>query len=175
MRPVPFALILLLALSTSPLGGQRGSPKLATLLADLAQVVPQDRGDGPAGPARPVSVAGLPASLQDATASGVLRVDEANQVQVYVLMSEVTDAGLRQLEAAGATVEIVDAGGRRVQARVAASRLERLAALPLVTFVRPPTYAIPHTGSRLSEGDAIHRPTSRARRWASRAPASASA
>jgi subtilisin family serine protease len=146
---------LLLALSTAQLGTQRASPKLATLLADLALSVPQDRGGG-AGVARPLSVAALPASLQDATANGLVRLDETSQVQVYVLMTEVTDAGLRQVEAAGATIEIVDNDGRRVQARVPASRLERLAALPVVTFVRPPSYAVPHTGGRLSEGDAIH-------------------
>ena len=50
-------------------------------------------------------------------------LNDANEVQVYILMSAVTADRVDQLTAAGVTIEIEDAARRRVQARVPASRL----------------------------------------------------
>ena len=92
----------------------------------------------------------------DATNSRHLLVDDESAVQVYLLMREVTDAALGELTSAGVSIEIVDAPGRRLQARVPVSRLQRVASLTSVAFIRLPSYARPHAGEFASEGDAIH-------------------
>src|SRR4051812_22229092 len=63
------------------------SSKLATVLADLAQAVPQDRGRSASARAAAVSLDGLPKSVLDATRGRTLRIDAGNQVQVYILVS----------------------------------------------------------------------------------------
>ena len=64
---------------------------------------------------------------------------------------------MQLLTANGATIEIRDAAHHRVQARVAVARLETIAALPFVNFIRLPSYAVRRTGSVTTEGDAILR------------------
>src|SRR5512145_813805 len=88
--------------------GQAAPAKLATVLGDLARAVPQDvAGVSPFDRfAAPPAMNGLPRSVQDAARSRRLRFGSSNTVQVYVLMSEVTDARLAQLAAAGVQIEI---------------------------------------------------------------------
>ena len=158
-----FATAVLLAASTS-IGAQEAvdpSLKLTTALAALAEAVPQETASA-AGP-RAVSSArfsndlsALPASVGDAIRSRRLRINDANDVQVYVL-GAVSDANIAALVANGATIEIKDAGRRRVQARVPASRLHAIASLPFVDFIRLPSYARRHAGLFSSEGDQILR------------------
>ena len=137
--------------------GQSGAAGLSTVLADLAVSTAVRALPVPLAPAqpRPLAFDTLPVSVQDAMRGRNLRIDAAGSVQVVVLMTEVTDDTLRQLAAAGAVIEIPDAVNRRVQARVPASRLAAIAALPVVTFVRPPSYAVRRTGSVTTEGDSI--------------------
>jgi hypothetical protein len=139
--------------------GQTADPKLTTVLADLARAVPQDEGATPSARAAPAALPAdsLPDSVRDAMRSRKLRVNARNEVQVYVLVDAVTDDTLRRLSASGATIEITDAPRRRVQARIPASRLRAVAALPFVTFVRLPTYAVRRIGAVTTEGDAIVR------------------
>jgi O-glycosyl hydrolase len=151
-------LVAVVAVQQPAISGQVVPPKLATVLGDLARAVPQDaRGlswEQVVG--KPLVMASLPRSVQDAAASRRLRLDAKNYVQVYILLSEVNAENLRRLVAAGVKLEITDAAGRRVQARVPVRSLERLASFSFVTFVRLPSYAIRHTGAVVSEGDAIH-------------------
>lgn len=134
------------------------SVKLSTILADLAGAVPQDRDGDPVAPMPALlSVPGLPAAVRDAVNTRQLRLDTQQRVQVYILVREVTDDVRRRLEAAGAAIEIASVEDRRVQARVPASRLARVAALPFVDFIRLPIYARPHAGAVVTEGDRIHR------------------
>src|SRR5262249_18544734 len=120
--------------------------KLTSILADLSGAVPQDQGGVPgAAPqsvaARPLSVDTLPKSVQDAVQGQLLRINQAREVQVYILLTEVSDDTVGELTDAGATVEIRDGSRRRVQARVPVSRLQLVAHLPVVDAVRLPTYA----------------------------------
>ena len=151
--------VALAVLQTLPalVQGQANDDKLSTRLVELADLVPQDDGRGQPTPTsmRPLSYSTLPKALQDTARGRRLRLDDSNAVQVYVLMREVTDDSVRQLMAAGAFVEIADAPSGRVQARVPASRLRLLASLPVVTFIRLPTYAVRSAGSVQTEGDAI--------------------
>lgn len=134
------------------------SAKLSTVLADLSRAVPQE-GDDPAqrgSSAAPVAIGGLPASVQDAGDGQFLRLEADSTVQVYLLLSAVSEERVRAIADAGATVEIVESASRRIQARVPASRLRRIASLPFVDFVRLPSYGQPQAGLIGSEGDAIH-------------------
>jgi hypothetical protein len=146
-------------LQRNDLSGQSADPKLTTVLADLARAVPQDEGPTPSARAAPAALSAdsLPDAVRDAMRSRKLRVNAAGEVQVYILLHAVTDDALRQLTASGATIEITDAARRRVQARIPASRLRAVAALPFVTFVRLPTYAVRRIGAVTTEGDAILR------------------
>lgn len=136
------------------------STKLTTVLQTLASAVPQD--DARAVAQNRMTTAritrdALPKAVRDAMAARRLRMNDANEVQVYILMSAVNDQRLEQLRAGGATIEIPDAARRRVQARVPATRLQSIAALPFVDFIRLPTYARHLTGLTTTEGDRILR------------------
>src|SRR5713226_3686843 len=66
--------------------------KLTTVLADLAQAVPQERAPSipqRSAPIQPLSVETLPKSVQDAMRGRKLRINSDNEVQVYVLMQGV--------------------------------------------------------------------------------------
>jgi hypothetical protein len=140
--------------------GQTAPTKLTTILAELAQAVAQEGTGGQPLPSStaasaPINLDRLPKSVQDAVHGRRLRITAANEVQVYILMSAVTDVARRQLAAYGVTIEIEDVAHRRVQARVPITRLQAVAALPFVAFVRMPSYAVRHTGSVTTEGDTI--------------------
>jgi subtilase family protein len=155
-RPL-ILLVALVAVQQPAIRGQAPS-KLSTVLGDLARAVPQDVSgfSWQQIVGKPIALSSLPRSVQDAAASRRLRLDSTNNIQVYILMSEVTTENLRRLAAAGAKLEITDEADRRVQARVPVRSLQRLASLPFVTFVRLPSYAIRHAGAVVTEGDAIH-------------------
>ena len=134
------------------------SLKLTSVLAELAQTVAQDDGRLAAErvvPGPRLSVSALPERVQDALQGGRMRLNDVNEVQVYVLMSQVSDERLAQLRAAGVTIELVDTDRRRVQARIPASRLRMIASLPFVDFIRLPAYARRHSGAAITEGDKI--------------------
>ena len=151
------AFVALLASTRGDVHTQTVSAKLTTLLADVARTVPQDAGGAlTASTAAAVAVDALPKSVQDAMHGRLLRMSDSRDIQVYVLMTAVTDDAMAQLTAAGATIEIPDAAHGRVQARIPASRLQAVAALPFVNFIRLPSYAHrSRVGSVTTEGDAI--------------------
>jgi len=124
------------------------SSKLTTVLADLVR----------SGLQQTSSAAGAtqaPASVRDALQSRRLRIDSNNEVQVYILLSAVTDETVAQLTAAGVTIEIRDEARRRVQAHLPVSRLTAVAQLAAVDAIRLPTYARRRVGRVTTEGDAI--------------------
>jgi len=132
--------------------------KLAPVLADLARALAPEAGVAPAlrePPPPEFSLASMPRSVRDAARGRMLRINANAEVQVYILMNPVTDEGLRELAAHGVTVEIADAKGHRVQARIPVTRLEGVAGLARVNFIRLPNYAVHWTGSVATEGDAI--------------------
>src|SRR5262245_4963685 len=134
------------------------SPKLTTVLAAVARTVPQDdpRLSTQRVTPRPrLTVDSMPQAVQDAVRGGRLRLNDSNEIQVYILMSPVSAERLAQLTAVGVTIEIADADRRRVQARVPASRLNIVAALPFVDFIRLPAYARHLAGTVMTEGDKI--------------------
>jgi len=149
--------IVLVTLHEHPVSGQVVSSRLSTVLADLVASAPVQTQVAPAPPgqARALAFENLPVSAQDAMRGRRLRVDASSSVQVTVLLSAVTDDTIRDLTTAGAVIEIADSIQRRVQASVPVSRLPAVAALPSVTFVQLPHYAVRRIGSVTSEGDSI--------------------
>ncbi|HJZ70105.1 MAG TPA: hypothetical protein VKE51_00115, partial [Vicinamibacterales bacterium] len=125
------------------------SSKLTGVLADLVRAAP------PAGSQTALSLESMPASVQDAIRGRRLRIDANNEVQVYILMSAVTDETVKQLTDAGVTIEIRDPQHHRVQAHLPVSRLNSVAQLDVVDSIRLPTYARRRAGSATTEGDAI--------------------
>src|SRR5262249_12550289 len=121
--------------------------KLTTVLADLVAAQGTSTTQ--------LTESARPNSVQNAMRSRRLRIDANNEVQVYILMSAVTDDSVNQLTAAGVTIEIRDAARRRVQAHVPVSRLTAVAQLAVVDAIRLPTYTRARTGNTLTEGDAI--------------------
>ncbi|MBZ5558429.1 MAG: choice-of-anchor D domain-containing protein [Acidobacteriia bacterium] len=144
---------------------QSNAGKLATVLADLVQALPQaaaapgpalsGTGSGAPAPQSALSYDAFPPSVQDAIKGRWLRIDQNNAAQLYVLVNEVTDSVVSQLTAAGATIEIRDAARRRVQARIPLDRIQAVAALSSVDEIRLPTYARRRAGTAVSEGDSI--------------------
>jgi len=97
----------------------------------------------------------MPQSVQDAMRSRRLRIDANNEVQVYILLSAVTDDTVKQLTDAGVTIEIRDPDRRRVQAHLPIAKLNSVAQLAIVDSIRLPTYARRRVGSVTTEGDTI--------------------
>lgn len=139
-----FVPLLLLIVSSSQLRAQGppqtppglspADPKLAGVLADLAQ----------AGNFSPKPV-------QDAIDAGAMQVDAQGRVQVYIETTGHPD--LNQIGGAGATTELTQ--GDLVQARVPPQALNGLARLPFVRVIRLPDYAIPNVGSVTTQGDTV--------------------
>ena len=125
------------------------SPKLTSVLADLV------RASAASGSQTTLSVDSMPRSVQDAIQARRLRLDANNEVQVYILLSAVTDETVKQLTDAGVTIEIRDPQRRRVQAHLPIARLDAVAGLAVVDSIRLPTYARRRAGNVTTEGDTI--------------------
>jgi hypothetical protein len=121
--------------------------KLTTVLADLVR--------SSSSSTALTTESQRPSSVRNALRTRRLRIDANNEVQVYILMSAVTDDTVRQLTDAGVTIEIRDVARRRVQAHLPVSRLTAIAQLAFVDAIRLPTYARARAGNPLTEGDAI--------------------
>jgi Subtilase family len=145
--------------ATSPETRPAKNPKLSTPLADLARATAQQRGPIPKGqriaPPAGFSIASMPKPVRDAVQTRMMRINNDAEVQVYILVTEVTDQNLHAIQDAGARIELQDKRQRIVQARVPVSRLEEVGALPFVRFVRLPDYGVRQTGSVDTEGDAV--------------------
>jgi hypothetical protein len=129
--------------------------KLTTVLADLARSVSQSTTMSTRQAGTPLSMNGMPQSVQDAARERRLRINDMNEVQVYLILTAVTDETVRQLEAAGVTIELRDAAHRRVQARLDVTALLPVAALDIVQAIRLPTYTRQRSGPFTTEGDVI--------------------
>src|SRR5262249_7388162 len=140
--------VCLLALSLAAEASAQDS-KLTSVLADLA------RASAASGSQTALSMESMPQSVQDAMRSRRLRIDANNEVQVYILLSAVTDDTVKQLTDAGVTIEIRDPDRRRVQAHLPIAKLNGVAQLDIVDSIRLPTYPRRRAGTATTEGDAI--------------------
>src|SRR5215510_14641705 len=83
-------LLAVVAVLTARLAGQTADSKLTTLLADLSR-------------GRTLASGGTSSAVQDALQGGWLRINANDEVQVYILVSAVTDAAVAELAANGVT------------------------------------------------------------------------
>ncbi len=138
--------------------------KLVGPLADLACAVPQDRTQVVAGqkiskeqlaPPAGFSIQKLPKSVRDAVDAGTMRINDKGEVQVYIVVTDVSKQVLNELQTNGATIELTDNRRKIVQARVPVTRLSAIAELPSVCSVRLPNYGMSNIGSITTEGDSL--------------------
>src|SRR5262249_47938536 len=87
--------------------------------------------------------------------SRVVRVDDAGQVQVYLLLDEYRPEHVAALEGLGLRVEITLPDFRLVQGWLPSDAVDAVAALDFVRQIKPPGYRHNHVGAVTSEGDAI--------------------
>ncbi|HEY7490082.1 MAG TPA: hypothetical protein VIH59_03085 [Candidatus Tectomicrobia bacterium] len=72
----------------------------------------------------------------------LVRVDQTGSIQAVLLVTAVEPEIEVVLEQQHARIEAADAGLRLIQAWIPFDRLEQIAALPFVQYIRPPSYAI---------------------------------
>jgi hypothetical protein len=120
-----------------------GSPKVdASIYAVMSALEARGRGAQAEG-------------LSELSSDGV-RVNNAGEIQVYVILVEFEPAYVSQLEALGLRVEITLPDFRLVQGWLPAGAVDAVAALDFVQQVKPPGYAVPKAvGAATTEGDAL--------------------
>lgn len=125
--------------------------KLSTELADLARAIPQRNAPlapgEKAAPPNGFSIEKLPKSVQDAVRSGMMRINENAEVQVYIDMpAPVWGSYFSQLSSLGATPQrIVPTKANKakeevqtVQASLPITQINQVAMLPFVRYIRLP-------------------------------------
>jgi hypothetical protein len=74
--------------------------------------------------------------------TSLVRVDHTGSLQVVILVTTVDPQAESSLAQHQVRIEISDAELRLIQAWVPFDRLEQIAALPFVRYIRPPSYAV---------------------------------
>jgi hypothetical protein len=100
------------------------------------------------------AVAAIRARRLSATEAGPLsslstdlvRINDAGEIQVYVILTEPRPMYVTQLEAVGLRVELTLPNLHLVQGWVPASAVSVIAAFDFVTEVKPPGYPVRHDG-----------------------------
>ena len=85
----------------------------------------------------------------------LLKVDDSARIHLYLHLREVDDASLDALTQAGVEIELANPELKLVQGWAPYEQIDALAALDLVTRIRPPEYAYVQSGSYTSQGDSI--------------------
>ncbi|MBI4529831.1 MAG: S8 family serine peptidase, partial [Deltaproteobacteria bacterium] len=98
---------------------------------------------------RLVNLLGLPAPPAPRT-EGPVRIDHSGRVQVYILVTSVTEGILDRVVTLGGKID--GQGNGIVQAWVPINALASLVALPEVKYIRPPDYPKANANSRLGKG-----------------------
>ena len=115
--------------------------------------VTSDSGKGGRSVAKGVSASGgAPGTMGD-----LVRFDSSDNVQVYVHLASTDEASLQQVRNAVVEVEIEAPEHGLIQAWVDPDNLQAVASLEAVKRVTPPDYGYTEQGSKLTEGDAVHR------------------
>jgi hypothetical protein len=107
----------------------------AKIATSIRSVVQRMRQDG-------LTAATATAHQAESYTTPLVRVDQTGSVQAVLLVTAVEPAVEVLLEQQYARIEAVDAGLRLIQAWIPFDRLEHIAALPFVQYIRPPSYAV---------------------------------
>jgi hypothetical protein len=120
--------------SVSPSPTALAAEKLALSLRSVVQRMQQDG----------VTAANVTTRQAEAYSTPLVRVDHTGRLHVVLLVTLVDEQVQSLLLAHQARLEIADAELRLIQAWVPFDRLEDVAALPVVRYVRPPSYVMRH-------------------------------
>jgi hypothetical protein len=105
------------------------------MASSLHSVVQRMRQDG-------ITAANVTTRQAESYTTPLVRVDHTGRIQAVVLVTAVEEWVASQLEVHRAHIEIADAELRLIQAWIPFDRLEEIAALPFVRYIRPPSYAM---------------------------------
>ncbi|GIX48375.1 MAG: hypothetical protein KatS3mg131_2586 [Candidatus Tectimicrobiota bacterium] len=128
------AAVVLFAACRAPGSGAQGAsaPKIASA---LQQVVQRMQADG-------LTPANVAARQPEAYSTPLVRVDAQGNLEVAIVVTALDEAAVAALQARQARIARLAPEQRLVLAWVPFHRLEAVAALPFVRFLRPPSYAV---------------------------------
>jgi hypothetical protein len=118
-----------------PIPPRSDDPGVVKIATPLRSVVQRMRQDG-------LTTANATAHQAESYTTPLVRVDQAGSVQAVLLVTTVEPEIEVLLEQQHARIEVADAGLRLIQAWLPFDRLEYIAALPFVRYIRPPSYAV---------------------------------
>jgi hypothetical protein len=118
-----------------PIPPRSDDPVAAKIATSIRSVVQRMRQDG-------LTAATATARQAESYTTPLVRVDQTGSVQTVLLVTAVEPGVEVLLEQQHARIEVVDAELRLIQAWIPFHRLEHIAALPFVRYIRPPSYAV---------------------------------
>lgn len=101
----------------------------------VSQVAQRMRADG-------ITADNAAARQTESYSTPLMRVDQHGNLHVVILVTTIDARVESRLEQHGVRIEFVHTELRMIQAWVPFDRLERIAILPFVRYIRPPSYAI---------------------------------
>jgi hypothetical protein len=119
-------------------GAQESStPSADKIATSLRHVIQRMQEDG-------VSAANASSRQAQAYTTPLVRVDPTGDLHVLLLVTDTDEQVRSQLREYRARIERVEPSQQFIQAWVPFERLEEVAALPFVRYVRPPSYVVTH-------------------------------
>lgn len=115
-----------------PLRSDAAAAKIAAAIRSVVQRLQQDG----------ITAATAAARQAESYTTSLVRVDHTGSIQAVILVTAVENQVESILAQHQARIEIADAELRLIQAWVPFERLEQIAALPFVRYIRPPSYAV---------------------------------
>jgi hypothetical protein len=110
-------------------------PPTAKIASAVSQVAQRMRADG-------ITADNAAARQTESYSTPLMRVDQHGNLHLVLLVATPDARVGSRLEQHGVRVEFVHTELRMIQAWVPFDQLERIAALPFVRYIRPPSYAI---------------------------------
>jgi hypothetical protein len=118
-----------------PIPPRSNDPVAAKIATSIRSVVQRMQHDG-------LTATNASARQAESYTTPLVRVDQTGSVQTLLLVTTVEPQVEVLLEQQHARIEVVDAEQRLVQAWIPFDRLEQIAALPFVQYIRPPSYTV---------------------------------
>lgn len=119
--------------TVSPAAGSEVAA-VAKIAASLQSLIQRLRADG-------VTAANVTTRNPESYSTPLIRVDHLGRIQTVIQVTAVDAQVERLLEQQQVHIDISDAGLRLMQAWIPFDRVEQVARLPFVQYIRPPSYA----------------------------------
>jgi asparagine synthetase B (glutamine-hydrolysing) len=114
---------------------QPTAPASEKIAASIRSVAQRMRQDG-------ITAANVATRQAESYTTPLVRVDHTGMLHAVILVTTVDDQVEAVLEEHQVRIEIADVSLRMIQTWIPFDRLERLAALPFVRYIQPPSYAV---------------------------------